>query len=112
MATSKLKTPLYPEDLTGQNTTGIFKFYKYGRVVYCSIYANNVSATDVTISGSTIHKIMDLPSGFEPLYTDAEVRDTFSNKRIVFDKANNIVHCPDGITSMILRGGITYFSAS
>ena len=109
MATSYITT-YQKNDMSNQNTTGLFSFYKFGNVVFCKTYANGVSTTDVTISGNTYHKVMDIPSGFVPI-ADAEIRDTLANKRLVFDSQVGIVHAPEGITSTNLRGSITYMSA-
>ena len=99
----------YIGKLSNQDTSSTsLKFYRWNRFIYVTLSAN-VTTTQVTIGGSTVNKVCDIPSGFYPI-GDAEVRDTLNNKRIVFDHTNHIVHSVEALSNVNIRGSICYMS--
>lgn len=103
MAKSTIKNP---NALSKQNTADTpFKWYKFGRVVFCSFNANNISTT--LVSGS--YKICDIPSGFEPISAAESTDNLHSPRRIQFN-LDGIVESSEAISSQNIRGSICYIS--
>lgn len=105
MANSIIKNPYA---LTKQNTSSDtpFKWYKYGRVVFCSFNANSISTT--TVSGS--EKLCDIPSGFEPIVNAESLEGLHSGRRILFNVSTGIVESSEAFSSQNIRGSICYIS--
>ena len=110
MATSTIKNPNgLSKQNTGSNTP--FKWYKFGRVVFCALTANSISTTAV----SGYNKICDIPEGFEPISSAETIDDIHNDKRIVFSQPTGmgfIVHTSEAYTGQNIRGNICYISAN
>ena len=102
MANSTIKNP---NALSKQNTTNTpFKWYKFGRVVFCNFSANSISTT--LVSGS--NKICDIPSGFEPISGAESMDNIHSSRRIMFN--SNGVESSEAISNETIRGSVCYIS--
>lgn len=102
MAESTIKNPYALSKIDTSSTP--FRWYKWGRVVFCHFNANNISTT-----GSD-NKICDIPNGFEPVY-QAEIKDSIYGYRIQFS-TSKVVFSSEAISSQNIRGTITYISAN
>lgn len=107
MAVSLIKNPnALAKQNTGSDTP--FKWYKFGRVVFCCFNANSISTT--TVSGS--EKLCDIPSGFEPIASAESLDGLHSGRRIQFNATTGIVESSEVFSSQNIRGSICYISAN
>lgn len=101
MAESTIKSPYALSKIDTSSTP--FRWYKWGRVVFCHFNANNISTTGDT------NKICNIPSGFEPIYT-AEMKESLYGYRIQF--SSGTVYTSEAISNKSIRGSITYISTN
>ena len=105
MAVSNV-TNAWPQDqttvTTGQGTSIDVEFIKLGCVVVMSFINGSFTANENAT-------ILTVPSGYRPHKKEIDVRDTYSNKRLLIYPDGRVV-TKDALSATVIRGSFTYIA--